>query len=249
MKKAFMKKQILGFALFLLMTSIGFAQSDKNLVFDANAQIRKVASFNSVEVSGSINLYLSQGTDEALAVSAGDEELISRIKTSVRDNVLYIDFDGKGLNWKNWSNNKIKAYVTFKTLNRIEASGASNIKMVDQLKSNDLKIELSGASDLIGDISVENLSVTLSGAADCTLKGMAEKSSFNCNGASSVKAFDLKSNYAKIDVSGATSLRVTVNKEMRAKASGASSISYKGEAIIRDISSSGASSIKHRTDE
>ncbi|TAH09933.1 MAG: DUF2807 domain-containing protein, partial [Sphingobacteriia bacterium] len=119
---------------------------------------------------------------------------------------------------------------------------------VDQLKSNDLKIELSGASDLTGDITVENLSVTLSGASNCTLKGVAEKASINANGASSAKAYDLNSNYAKIDASGASSIRITVNKELNARASGASSISYKGEGLIKDLSSSGAASIKHRTD-
>jgi hypothetical protein len=243
-----MKKQFLGFGFLLLMATIGFAQSDKNLVFDANAQVRKLSSFNSIEVTGAINLFLSQGTEEAVAVSAGDDELINRIRTSVRDNVLYIDFDGKGLGWKNWSNNKIKAYVTFSSLKRIEASGACNVKTVDQLKSNDLKIELSGASDLTGDIAIENLSVILSGASNCTLKGIAEKAAFNCNGASSAKAYELKINYAKMDASGASSIRVTVNKEMNARASGASSINYKGEGLIKDLSSSGAASVKHRTD-
>jgi hypothetical protein len=149
-----MKKYILSITLSIILASNAFSQSEKNLVFDANAQVRNVASFNSIEVSGAINLFLSQGTSEAVAVSAGDEELISRIRTSVRDNVLHIDFDGKGLSWKNWSNNKIKAYVTFSSLKRIEAAGASNVKMIDELKSNDLKIELSGASDLTGDINV-----------------------------------------------------------------------------------------------
>ncbi|KAF0239676.1 MAG: hypothetical protein FD183_1374 [Chitinophagaceae bacterium] len=70
-----------------------------------------------------------------------------------------------------------------------------------------------------------------------------------CSGASSVRAFDLKCENAKVDVSGAASVRITVNKEISARASGASSISYKGAAMMKDISSSGASSVKHRTDD
>ena len=77
---------------------------------------------------------------------------------------------------------------------------------------------------------------------------MVEKASINCNGASSAKAYDLKTNYAKIDASGASSIRITVNKEMSARASGASSISYKGEGLIKDLNSSSAASVKHRTD-
>jgi len=243
-----MKKVFLGLII-MLTVLIGNAQNDKNVVFDANAEIRKVTGFTSIEVSGAVNLYLSQGIEEGVAVSAGEESLVSKIRTSVRDNVLYIDFDSKGLNWKNWSNNKIKAYVTFITLKKIEASGACNIKTAGLLKLSDIKIELSGASDFSGEIEATNLAISLSGASDLKLKGTAEKLSINSNGASSIKAYDLKSEYCKIDASGASSVQITVNKEMNAKASGASSINYKGDAVVKDFTSSGASSVRHRTNE
>jgi len=243
-----MKKVFLGLITSLIALA-GNAQNDKNIVFDANAEVRKITSFNSIEVSGAVNLYLSQGTEEAIAVSAVDESVISRIRTSVRDNVLHIDFDSKGLNWRNWSNNKIKAYVTFKTLKKIEASGACNIKTAGLLKLSDLKIELSGASDFSGEIEATNLVISLSGASVIKLKGTVEKLSINSNGASSAKAYGLKSDYCKIDASGASSVQITVNKEMNAKASGASSINYKGDAVIKDFTSSGASSVKHRSND
>lgn len=226
---------------------IGKAQNDKNVVFDANAEIRKVAGFTSIEVAGAVNLYLSQGSEEGVAVSAGDESLTNRIRTSVRDNVLYIDFDSKGLNWRNWGNNKIKAYVTFTMLKKIEASGACNIKTAGPLKLSDLKIELSGASDFSGEIEATNLNISISGASDIKLKGRVEKLLINSNGASSAKAYNLTTNYCKADASGASNIQITVNKEINIKASGASSINYKGDALIKDFASSGASSVKHRT--
>ena len=39
------------------------AQSDKNIVFDANAEPRPVKDFTGIEVSGAISVYLSQGTE------------------------------------------------------------------------------------------------------------------------------------------------------------------------------------------
>lgn len=243
-----MKKGLFGLVLSIYALT-GNAQNDKNIVFDANAEIRKVTGFTSIEVAGAINLYLSQGTENAVAVSAGEESLMSRIRTSVRDNVLYIDFDSKGLNWRNWGNNKIKAYVTFALLKKIEASGACNIKTAGLIKLNDLKIELSGASDFSGEIEANNLIISLSGASDLKLKGTAEKLSINSNGASSAKAYDLKSDYCKIDASGASSVQITVNKEVIVRASGASSINYKGDAIAKDFTSSGASSVRHKSNE
>jgi hypothetical protein len=113
--------------LILSVLSLGLlnsrAQNEKNIVVDANAEVRTVTSFNAIEVSGTIDLYLSQGTEEAVAISASSDEIKQRMRTEVRGNTLLIYFDGKGLNWKKWGNHKMKAYVTFKTLKRLEASG------------------------------------------------------------------------------------------------------------------------------
>ncbi len=244
-----MKKYLLWLVLVLPAIACS-AQNDKNIVYDDHVQVRKITGFNSIEVSGAINLYLSQGNEEAVAVSAADEELLNRIHTELRDNVLYIRFDSKGLSWnRNWQNNKIKAYITFNSLKKLEASGACNIKLTNQLKLAYLKVELSGASDLSGEVSITDLLISLSGASECKLSGSSSKTNIICSGASSVRAFDLICENAKIDVSGAASVRITVNKEISARASGASSINYKGAALMKDISSSGASSVKHRTDD
>lgn len=232
----------------LLPAAIGFAQDEKNLVYDANAQVRKLSGFSGVEVSGAIDLYISQGKEEAVAVSAGDVELIDRIRTEVKDNILHIYFEGKGLNWQSkWSNNKFKAYVTFKNLNKLEAGGACNVRFTSPVKLSDLKVELSGASDLLMEADIDELVVGLSGASECKMSGNANYAKINCSGASSFKAYDLKIGNCKVDASGASGIRITVTKELNARASGASSISYKGEGLIRDISSSGASSVKHRS--
>jgi len=51
-------------------------------VYDANAEVRNVGSFSKIKVSSAITLYLSQGKEQAVAVSAGDKEYTPRIKNS-----------------------------------------------------------------------------------------------------------------------------------------------------------------------
>lgn len=237
----------------LLVLSISFsaakAQNEKNLVFDANAVARTVGSFNAVEVSGAIDLYLSQGKEEAAAVSASSPEALSRIITEVKNGTLHIYFDGKGWNWKNWNNNKMKAYVTFKDLSRIEASGACNVKSTEAIKVTDLRISLSGASDFSGEVTVANLKLDASGASNFKIKGSAEKMQVDASGACNVRAYELSANYAKIDASGASNVRVMVNKEMSAEASGGSNIYYRGDGLIRNISTGGGASVKRKTDD
>lgn len=226
------------------------AQNGKNLVFDANAEARSVKGFTGVEVSGAIDLYLSQGKEEAVAISASSPEAISRIKTEVRNGKLHIYFDGSGWNWKTWSNNnKMKAYITFVEIHKLEASGACNIKTADMISSDDLKIQLSGASDFTGEVKIGKLRLDASGASNFRVSGTAEKVDIDVSGACDVKAYDLKTEYCKIEASGASTVRVTNNKELSAVASGGSNIFYKGSGSIREVSTSGGASVKRKSED
>jgi hypothetical protein len=141
------------------------AQNEKNLVVDANAEVRNVGGFTAIEVSDAIDLYISQGTADAVAISGSSDDIKTRIKTEVRSGTLHIYFDGKGLNWKRWGNNRMKAYVTYKTLERLEASGACNVKTTDAIRQSELKMEMSGASDFTGEVAVTKLHLSASGAS------------------------------------------------------------------------------------
>lgn len=220
----------------------------QTVVYDANIDVREVKNFNAVEISGAIDLFISQGNQEAVAVSATNSEVRGRIKTEVRNGTLRIYFDTKGWNWKTWGNNKTKAYVTFTNLTRLEASGACNIKPTESIKVKDLKIELSGASDFTGTVNATNLMIDASGASHLNISGTADKADIDISGACYVKGYDLKVDLCAVDASGASSLRITVNKELKAQASGGSSIYYKGDGVIRSIDTSGGATVKKKTD-
>jgi hypothetical protein len=49
-------------------------------------------------VGDGIDLYLSQGTEESVAVSASKDEYMDRLKTEVEDGVLKIYYDRGSLN-------------------------------------------------------------------------------------------------------------------------------------------------------
>lgn len=237
--------------LFLLISMYQVkAQNDKNVVFDAHAEARSVKDFTGVEVSGAIDLYLSQGKEEAVAVSASNPDALSRIKTEVKNGKLRIYFDGNGWNWKTWSNNnKMKAYVTFIQIHRIEASGACNIKTADMISSDDLRIQLSGASDFKGEVKIDKLKLDGSGASNFKVSGTAENAQIGVSGACDVKAYDLKTGLCKIEASGASTVRITCAKELSAQASGGSNIFYKGTGTVREISTSGGASVKRKSED
>lgn len=237
-----MKK--LGTILLLLLPAVLMAQ--KQVINDPNVQPRTIGSFHAIKVNNAIDLYLSQSDEEALAVSAVKEEFRDRIKTVVEDGVLKITYDDDAKWWK--GNKKLKAYVSFKTLDRLIATGASDVIVNGTLKVNDLAISMGGASDLkiAGTLEANSLDITLSGASDATINGKVNKLKVDANGASDFKGFDLVSDNCEVDASGASDVKITVNKELNARASGASDVHYKGDGVIRDLKTSGASSVSRR---
>src|SRR5205809_1034755 len=118
----------------LLLVIAGFNLNAQNVVHDANAQVRNVASFNKIRVSSAISLYLSQGNQQGVAVSSEDQDVTNRIITEVKNGVLKIYVENGAWNGWNWGNKHLKAYVTFTTLEMLDASGACNVELNDQIK-------------------------------------------------------------------------------------------------------------------
>ncbi len=209
---------------------------------DPNAEVREVKNFHSISVSSSFDVYLSQSNEEAVAVSASEKKYLDRISVEVKDGILVIKYDNEGMQW-NSGKKKLKAYISFKQIDKLTVSGACDVFINGTLKADDLVIKQSGASDLKGRIEVNKLSVDLSGASDMTVNGTALQLDVEASGASDFRGFDLVTDICNVSASGASDIKVTVNKELSAHASGASDVRYKGNGVIKDLRSSGASSV------
>lgn len=237
-----MKKLLLSLCL-LCTTVFVFAQK---VINDANVEVRKVGSFSGVSVSGGIDLYLSYG-DEAVAVSAAKPELRDHIKTEVENGVLKISVEYKKGIGVNWNNSKMKAYVSYKTLNSLSASGGSDVLPDGIIKSAELSLHLSGGSDFKGRVEVENLRVDQSGGSDVHISGKVKTLSVEAHGGSDFNGFDLVTEICSLEAGGGSDIEITANKELSARATGASDIHYKGQPTLKEIKASGASSVKARS--
>jgi hypothetical protein len=232
-----MKKYILLLTALIICVS-AIAQKTIN---DPNAVKRRVTSFHAVEVSSGIDLYLTQG-NESVAVSATSEDARDKIITKVEDGVLKIYFEhGVGFNW---SNKHLKAYVSFKTLDALKASGGSDVYAEDGINSNDLIVKLSGGSDFRGKISSSDLKMEASGGSDMYVSGKANTLYVEVSGGSDFHGYDLVTDVCNVDANGGSDVYITSNKEMNVDASGGSDVRYKGNGVIKNLNSSGSSSVK-----
>jgi len=227
-----------------LLSAFAISLSAQTVINDKNAEVRNVTDFTGIKVSGGIDVYLSQSNEYALAVSASEDKYRDEIKTEVINGVLNISYNGGAFRFS--SNRKLRAYISFKTLESLEASGACGILINGSFKVNTFKIKLTGASDIKGNVTIDNFIIDLSGASTVKVNGNVQNLKINASGASDVKNYDLITDNCEATLSGASDVRITINKSISAKASGASSLYYKGNPERKDIETSGASNISQR---
>jgi hypothetical protein len=234
------------FSLLLICLTVIVTKAQKDIVVDPNAEVRTLnGSFNSIKVSGGIDLYLSQSDNEALAISASEEKFRNGIRTTVVNGTLRIYYEGEKL-WTS-RNRKLKVYVSFKNIDKLEASGASDVSVSGTIAVITLHLNLSGASDFKGDVKVNELQMDMSGASDVKISGSAISVNIKSSGASDVKGYDLIADVCTAKASGASDINITVNKELNAHASGASDIYFKDDGLIKEMHSSGASSVSRKS--
>jgi len=131
-------------------------------------ETREVSNFNALSVSSAFEVEISVGNEESLEIEAEDRYM-DDIITEVRGGTLVIRIEESRETRR--MRDSPKAYLTVKSLERINASGAVALKTRDVLRGEKLDIELSGASVINIEMEVENFYLEASGACVISLEG------------------------------------------------------------------------------
>jgi len=236
-----MKKLL--FSLITFLSLAVFAQ-DTKVINDANATKRTLSgTFTGISVSSGIELYLTQGNEEAIAVSASEQKHLDRLVTEVVDGTLKIYYENKDGYWKSGTK-KLKAYVSFKTLEKLNVSAGSIATVNGSITSDKLDMHVSSGAEFNGVINAKELSAGVGSGASVKLTGNADKLKVSASSGAMFKGYDFAVNYCDASAGSGGSVHITVNKELNAKASSGGDIKYKGEGLIRDIHTGSGGSVK-----
>jgi hypothetical protein len=191
-----------------------------------NTVVRKIGSFEKVDLNGPFEIHLKKGDQAALTIETEDfapEDII----TEVRNNTLFVELKDKKFKYKDIDHKSV-IYLTYTQLKRLEWNGAGNIKTENVLESDKFELDISGAGNITMDLKVKTLTVDMSGAGNVELKGQAKTQTVQMSGAGNYNGFDLKSERANVELSGVGNVRVYTTEELTASASGVGAIRYKG---------------------
>jgi len=107
----------------------------------------------------------------------------------------------------------------------------------------EMRLYFSGAAKGSAEgLRTDKLKIELSGASDFKIAGQSDYLKVEASGASHLKALDFLARNIDVEASGASSVQVHVQKSLKVDASGASHVKYKGSPVItKDLS--GAASL------
>ncbi|MBN1160404.1 MAG: DUF2807 domain-containing protein [Dehalococcoidales bacterium] len=217
--------------------------------------------FTGIDVGHAFEVTVTQSDNYSVSITAG-ENAFEHIDVHKDGSTLVISVDTWFINWFV----PPKLTVTMPVLAGLELSGASKGTASGFRSSNDLRVHLSGASELdldmeTGDFFAElsgaskitghlvaaSSDIDLSGASYASLAGSGGDARIEASGASRVDLLDFTVANAEIDFSGASRATINVNGVLDVSLSGASSLEYTGSPTMGEMDISGASSINRIT--
>ena len=228
-----MKKTFLSILLFAGLVTTSFAQKTIN---DANAEKRNVGSFHGIDVATGIELTLTKGATEEVAVSASEIEFRNKIVTEVVNGILKIHYETKtgAINRRNESKN-LKAYVSYKILDLLHVTTGADVHIEGTLEAQKLELKANTGGLVKGEVNIGSLKVDQNTGSKITLSGKVND--LEADGATGSKFMgeNLSTNTCSVEMSTGAGIYISVEKELNVRANTGGYIKYKGNAGVREV--------------
>lgn len=198
-------------------------------------ETREVSGFDSIDLSGSGEVIITQGSGETLTVET-DDNVMEHVESEVRNGTLHLGFK-PGINLIDVT--QLVFTVGVDDLTAVSVSGSGDVE-TDQLSTDRLDLKVSGSGDVqIGDLATDELTIAISGSGDIDLAGQATIQDIAISGSGKYQAGDLASQSVNIDISGSGTATVWASETLDADISGSGTVNYYGRPAV-DSSQSGS---------
>ncbi len=219
--------------------------SVQSIAAGTSRQTRPVSGFHGISVTSGIDLYLTQKVSEEVVVEANSED-IDKIITEVEGGILKIYIKEKS--WFNfdWKSRPRKVYVSFKDIDKIDASAGADVISENRFKLDELKVDSSSGSDVKLELDARDVRVGSSSGSDISLKGTAVSLQADASSGSDIDAADLQTKNCDASASSGSDVKVNVTETLNASASSGGDVYYSGNPKTKDINESSGGDVHSR---
>jgi hypothetical protein len=210
------------------------------------SEVRDLAAFDAIEVSGAVELVLRLGSELRVEVSSDGADLANLVTEVVRGTLRIRQEPRERRVFGFGGSDDYVVDVTLPELRALDASGGTDVRVDGAISGERLAVDASGAADVTLTVDVTDLEVNISGGSDLTLTGYANRLEVHSSGGSDLAAGRLAAASANVRSSGGSDVMLQVTERLVARASGGSDVVYRGDPPQVDVHESGGADIKRR---
>ena len=220
----------------ILFTGLVLGSFAQKTINDPNAEKRNVSGFHGIDVATGIELTLTKGTTEEVAVSASEIEFRDKIVTEVVNGILKIHYETKtgAINRRNESKN-LRAYVSYISLDKLTVTTGAEVNIDGVLEAESLELKANTGGLVKGEVNIKNLDVNQDTGSKITLSGRVDKLSAEGSTGSKFMGENLNTNTCSAEMGTGAGIYISVDKELNVRANTGGYVKYKGNAGIREI--------------
>lgn len=214
------------------------------------------ANFTRIEVGSTFEVTIESSSDYNLSITA-DDNIFEFINVTQNAGTLRIGLEPG----RSYVSTTQKAVITLPSLFglklygasaavvtgfnssddlSVEVSGASNLNINETLVTN-TQFEVSGASHVFGNLEMTAGNFVISGASSVELTGSAQDILLEASGASNARLSGLPCTDISFNISGASRATVNASSSLSGSLSGASQLTYLGSPTLGAIDITGGS--------
>jgi hypothetical protein len=195
---------------------------------DLITETRQVSNFDSIDLSGSGEVIVTQGGSESLTIET-DDNVMEHVKAEVVGGTLELGFE-EGLNLIDHT--RLIFTVGVDDLKSLEISGSGDIES-DMIETTRLDATISGSGDVqIGTLTADEVKAKISGSGEIDLAGEATAQDITISGSGKYRAGDLRSESAEVSISGSGDATVWATDSLDVNISGSGSVDYYGRPTM-----------------
>ncbi len=205
-------------------------------------ETKNVGAFNAIDVAGSINVELVQGSNNEVTIGA-DDNIIKYIQVVNKDGVLKVRLTNSGSIRKFTANVKITSAL----FSSIVASSSVDVTSTNLLTATDkINITASSSSNVELNVDAPNIIAECSSSGTIEIKGKTKQLNATAKSSADIKAENLQAETVIANASSSGTVNVFASVKLDATASSSGDIHYTGGVtdIVKKESSSGSVSPK-----
>ncbi len=194
--------------------------------------------FHSVSVGWGMKLKITQSDNYSIEIKAEKRDFkYLKVESSGSRLRIYIDKN----NYRR--DNDIYVTITMPALTGLELSGGTEGIIKTDVSGKNFTAELSGGSELKGNLKCADINLELSGGSELSLNGTGKDLKVEGSGGSELKMKEFAVKDVTADLSGGSEVQIKMDGKINCDLSGGSEVIYWGTAILGNTDFSGGSSI------